>query len=117
MHEGAQGALCFADDPQLAEFLQLMQPRRAGNIWSNEDVQLAQKGSKAAAAAALPQAQLRATSTAAAAKAPGIARSSQHVKNVPKSTAGRTEVQQDSASAGEHSVLLLHAHCGLTCTC
>ena len=30
--------MCVADDPQLAEFLQLMQPRRAGTIWSNDDV-------------------------------------------------------------------------------
>ena len=31
----------WAEDPQLAEFLQLMQPRRAGAIWSNEDASLA----------------------------------------------------------------------------
>ncbi len=30
-----------AEDPKLAEFLQLMQPRRAGAIWSNEDTELA----------------------------------------------------------------------------
>ena len=38
-----------ADDPQLAEFLRLMQPRRAGNIWSNEDSELAKQSSQAAA--------------------------------------------------------------------
>lgn len=46
--------LCSADDPQLAEFLQLMQPRRAGTIWSNDDVTLAQpavKGGTAQSAA------------------------------------------------------------------
>ena len=37
-----------ADDPQLAEFLQLMQPRRAGTIWSNDDVTLAQATAKGA---------------------------------------------------------------------
>ena len=37
---------CGADDPQLAEFLQLMQPRRAGTIWSNDDVTLAQAAAK-----------------------------------------------------------------------
>ena len=40
-----------AEDPQLAEFLRLMQPRRAGNLWSNEDATLATpapgKGQKA----------------------------------------------------------------------
>ena len=48
-----------ADDPQLAEFLRLMQPRRAGNIWSNEDAELAKQSSQAAAkqhAAGKPQA-------------------------------------------------------------
>lgn len=35
------GFLCPAEDPQLAEFLQLMQPRRAGKMWSNEDANLA----------------------------------------------------------------------------
>ena len=30
-----------ADDPELADFLRLMQPRRAGTIWSNDDVALA----------------------------------------------------------------------------
>lgn len=38
-----------ADDPQLAEFLRLMQPRRAGAIWSNEDAELAKQSSQAAA--------------------------------------------------------------------
>lgn len=38
------------DDPQLAEFLQLMQPRRAGTIWSNDDVTLAQPAVKGRAA-------------------------------------------------------------------
>lgn len=38
--------LCCADDPQLAEFLQLMQPRRAGTIWSNDDVTLVQPAVK-----------------------------------------------------------------------
>ena len=42
--------LCSADDPQLAEFLQLMQPRRAGTIWSNDDVTLAQPAVKGRAA-------------------------------------------------------------------
>ena len=37
-----------ADDPQLAEFLRLMQPRRAGAIWSNEDAELAKQSSQAA---------------------------------------------------------------------
>ena len=44
-----------ADDPQLADFLRLMQPRRAGTIWSNDDVTLAAtaapKGNAAPAAA------------------------------------------------------------------
>ncbi len=51
--------LCSADDPQLAEFLQLMQPRRAGTIWSNDDVTLAQpavKGGAAQSAARQPSA-------------------------------------------------------------
>ena len=39
----------LADDPQLAEFLRLMQPRRAGAIWSNEDAELAKHSSRAAA--------------------------------------------------------------------
>ena len=45
--------MSVADDPQLAEFLQLMQPRRAGTIWSNDDVapaKLAKQGSAPAAA-------------------------------------------------------------------
>ena len=33
-----EGVCLDADDPQLAEFLQLMQPRRAGTIWSNDDM-------------------------------------------------------------------------------
>ena len=48
-----------ADDPQLAEFLRLMQPRRAGAIWSNEDAELAKQSSQAAGkprAAGKPQA-------------------------------------------------------------
>lgn len=53
--------MCAADDPELAEFLQLMQPRRAGTIWSNDDVapaKLAKQGGAAAAAAEQPSDQV-----------------------------------------------------------
>ena len=43
-----------ADDPQLAEFLQLMQPRRAGTIWSNDDTALAQATKQSSAGLPLP---------------------------------------------------------------
>ncbi|BDA49748.1 Multiple RNA-binding domain-containing protein 1 [Coccomyxa sp. Obi] len=40
------------EDPKLAEFLQLMQPRRAGTIWSNEDTVLAAASSQKRSTAA-----------------------------------------------------------------
>ncbi|KAL3138544.1 hypothetical protein ABBQ32_006320 [Trebouxia sp. C0010 RCD-2024] len=56
------------DDPELAEFLQLMQPRRAGTIWSNDDVapaKLAKQGGAAAAAAEQPSDQVKRGAAAA----------------------------------------------------
>ena len=75
-----------------------MQPRRAGNIWSNEDAQLAQKGSRAAATAASPaQAKGKALEKAEAAEAPGNPRTSEH----PGRSAWKAELRQTS---GEHAI-------------
>ena len=60
-----QTCLHAEDDPQLAEFLQLMQPRRAGAIWSNEDVALAQAAKQAKPGAVQPLKQAKQSSQAA----------------------------------------------------
>ncbi len=100
--DAEERTLC-ADDPQLAEFLQLMQPRRAGNIWSNEDAQLTQKGSRAAAAQAPPQAAGKAKSSCEAADALEKATASQHAQAAPRGR--KSNVQKANASAGKDSLL------------
>ena len=92
-----------ADDPQLAEFLQLMQPRRAGNIWSNEDALLAQKSSQAATGEAPPQAKSRPKSSVEEAGAPQKAAASQHAQAALRGR--KSQAQQASASARRDSLL------------
>jgi hypothetical protein len=107
---------CHADDPQLAEFLQLMQPRRAGNIWSNEDAHLAQPGSKPAAksgsgATAQPGNRAPGAASAAggqtksgskAATTAGVAAAKPGKRAVPSNTRA-AEAQEEDASIGEDS--------------
>ena len=105
LQEGAEIASWSADDPQLAEFLQLMQPRRAGTIWSNEDAELAQKGSRIAKAEAPTQADRRAKISSESGSALQKTRASQHAEPAPRSSAWTAEIQPASASAGEHVLL------------
>ena len=107
---------CHADDPQLAEFLQLMQPRRAGNIWSNEDAHLAQPGSKPAAksgSGATPQPDNQAPGAASeaggqtksgskAATSAGVAAAKPGKHAVPSNTCTAAAREED-ASIGEDS--------------
>ena len=85
-----------------------MQPRRAGTIWSNEDAQLAQKGSRAAAKATVlgHEADHGAAGGTEAGKASGEATASEHANSGPRRSARSSEVQQASALTGKHHALL-----------
>lgn len=121
---------CHADDPQLAEFLQLMQPRRAGNIWSNEDAHLAQPGSKPAAksgsgASAQPGNQAPGAASKAgsqtesgskAATTAGLAAAKPGKLAVPSNT-HTAEAQEEDASIGEDSSSVTATPPACVCFC
>ena len=89
-----------------------MQPRRAGNIWSNEDAQLAQKSTQAAGAA-VPKADSKAKPDTESPKASEAVHASEHGKTASKSSA-RTADEEGSASEGEWSMPDMHTGVCLT---
>ena len=78
-----------------------MQPRRAGNIWSNEDAELAKKGHQAAAKAKADSKAQPICKPAAGAKA--ATQMPKQAEPAASRSAAEAEEYEESASEGEGS--------------
>lgn len=95
-----------AEDPKLAEFLQLMQPRRAGTIWSNEDATLAATSARKLP----PPPALAAPAAAASGTATGGGKSSKHQNAAPVTRSMEAGVRdKDAADQDEGGCYVYHS--------
>ncbi len=88
-----------AEDPKLAEFLQLMRPRHAGAIWSNEDAMLAAAASQKPSTAANVDSAAAATGASVHRRDAAVKESVSHARKSPSKDA--------AAETGEEPLSLL----------
>ncbi|CAL8464375.1 g3910 [Coccomyxa elongata] len=86
------------EDPKLAEFLQLMQPRRAGAIWSNEDTLLAAASSQKRSTALA-----QATGANAAEGLAAVEGTVSHARKDVRAGPGRDAADEADESSGSES--------------